>query len=518
MTQPSALSPSRNSSVVRGSPQRTQSSVLSTQSSVLRTRGQLWALFALIVYTPLPLASNRPWALAVLGLLTGMLLLWTIWRPAGRLTGQVWQGAKTPLILLGLWMGLLAVQLIPVPGAWLAALDQNEMNNFASQGAGAVSIDAYSTRLYLAKAGILTAVFWLVLVLVDSKRRMEWLARVIVFSGLLQALLGVMLMATGTTFEMFFVPMVDARAHGSFVYHNHFAGYLELTLAVGIGLMIAKLDGSVSAGWRQRAQGWLALLVSEKALLRVSLIIMVIGLVASRSRMGNAAFFVSLLVVGVFAIFFAKHVSKRVHDSKESNTLRATVIFIASLVVLDVLIIGSVVGVEKVVQRIENTNFETQLRVAQSNSAGQPLPVPRQEESLEQRSMAARHATQIVRDFPWLGTGGGTFHLAFPSYTPPEVRGFYDHAHNDYVEFASEVGLPGVLLLAMLVLHSAWHSVLLLMRSHDQLARGMAFASLMGVTSLLIHATVDFNFQNPANAMLFLIVLSLPYLFVMSKR
>jgi O-antigen ligase len=482
----------------------------------LRTRGQLWALFALIVYTPLPLASNRPWALAVLGLLTGVLLLWTIWRPAGRLTGQVWQGAKTPLILLGLWMGLLAVQLIPVPGAWLAALDQNEMNNFAGQGAGAVSIDAYSTRLYLAKACILTAVFWLVLVLVDSKRRMEWLARVIVFSGLLQALLGVMLMATGTTFNLFFVPMVDAHAHGSFVYHNHFAGYLELTLAVGIGLMIAKLDGSVSAGWRQRAQGWLALLVSEKALLRVSLIIMVIGLVASRSRMGNAAFFVSLLVVGVFAILFAKHVSKRVHDSKESNTLRATIIFIVSLVVLDVLIIGGVVGVEKVVQRIENTNFETQ--AAQLNFTGQPLPVHRQEESLEQRSMAARHATQIVRDFPWLGTGGGTFHLAFPSYTPPEVRGFYDHAHNDYVEFASEVGLPGGLLLAMLVLHSAWHSVLLLMRSHDQLARGMAFASLMGVTSLLIHATVDFNFQNPANAMLFLIVLSLPYLFVMSKR
>lgn len=507
MTQPSVLSPSRNNS--GRSPVR-------AQSPASRSRGQLWALFALIVYTPLPLASNRPWALAVLGLLTGVLLLWTIWRPAGRLTGQVWQGAKTPLILLGLWMGLLAVQLIPVPGAWLAALDQNEMNNFAAQGAGAVSIDAYSTRWYLAKACVLSAVFWLVLVLVDSGRRMEWLARVIVLSGLIQALIGVMLMATGTTFEMFFVPMVDAHAHGTFVYHNHFAGYLELTLAVGIGLMIAKLDGTPAANWRQRAQGWLALLVSNKALLRVSLIIMVIGLVASRSRMGNAAFFASLLVVGVFAIVFAKHVTKGTRDRKERNTLRATVIFIASLIVLDVLIIGGVVGVEKVVQRIENTNFETQ--VAQLNSAGQPLPVPRQEESLEQRSMAARHATQIVRDFPWLGTGGGTFHLAFPSYTPPEVRGFYDHAHNDYVEFASEVGLPGGLLLAMLVLHSAWHSVLLLMRSHDQLARGMAFASLMGITSLLIHATVDFNFQNPANAMLFLIVLSLPYLFVMSKR
>ena len=485
-------------------------------TSAFHARGQLWALFALIVYTPLPLASNRPWTLALLGLLTGGLLLWTIWRPGGRLTELAWQGAKTPLILLGLWMALLVVQLIPMPGAWLAALDQSAINSFASQGEGVVSIDSYSTRLYLAKACILSAVFWLVLVLIDSKRRMEWLAMVIVFSGLIQALIGVMLMATGTTFNLFFVPMVDAHAHGTFVYHNHFAGYLELTLAVGIGLMIAKLDGSASASWRQRAQGWLALLVSEKAWLRVSLIIMVIGLVASRSRMGNAAFFASLLVVGIFAIVFAKHVTKRTQDRQGKNTLRATIVFIASLIVLDVLIIGGVVGVEKVVQRIENTNFETQLRAAQLNSAGQPLP--RQEESLEQRSMAARHATQIVRDFPWLGTGGGTFHLAFPSYSPPEVRGFYDHAHNDYVEFSSELGLTGLLLLAMVVLHSVWYSVVLLMRSHDQLARGMAFASLMGITSLLIHATVDFNFQNTANAMLFLIVLSLPYLFVIPKR
>jgi len=487
-----------------------------TQSSAFRNRGQLWGLFALIVYTPLPLASNRPWALALLGLLTGALLLWTIWRPSERMAERVWQGAKTPLILLGLWMALLVVQLIPMPGAWLAALDQSVINSFSGQGGSVVSIDTYSSRLYLAKAGILALLFWLGMTLVNSRQRIELLAKVVVFSGLLQALIGVVVMSTGATFQMFFVPMIDIHAHGTFVYHNHFAGYLELTLAVGIGLMIAKLDGQPAANWRQRAQGWLALLVSEKALLRVSLIIMVIGLVASRSRMGNAAFFVSLLVVGIFAIVFAKHVTKCAHDRKERNTLRATIVFIASLIVLDVLIIGGVVGVEKVVQRIENTNFETQLRTAQLNSAGQPLP--RQEESLEQRSMAARHATQIVRDFLWLGTGGGTFHLSFPSYSPPEVRGFYDHAHNDYVEFASEVGLLGVLLLTLMVAHSVWSSVMLLVRSHDQLARGMAFASLMGVTSLLIHAAVDFNFQNPANAMLFLIVLSLPYLFVKLKH
>ena len=83
-------------------------------------RAQLWAFFALIVYVPLPLGSNRPWALALLGLLTGGLLLWNILRPVGRSPAWAWKIARIPLILLLLWMLLLIIQLIPVGVAGFA--------------------------------------------------------------------------------------------------------------------------------------------------------------------------------------------------------------------------------------------------------------------------------------------------------------------------------------------------------------------------------------------------------------
>jgi len=461
----------------------------------------------------------RPWALALLGLLTGGLLIWVVWGVSHQVS-VVWQRACTTFVLLGMWLLLLVMQLIPIPAGWVALLDQRTMVGLGMPGSGyeSISIDTYSTGLYFVTACVLMAIFWMTLALVNSRRRIEMLAKVIVFSGLLQALIGVVVMSTGISFHLFFVSVSNTHAHGTYVYHNHFAGYLELTLAVGIGLMIAKLDGRPSESWRKRLHGWLSLLISEKALLRVSLIIMVIGLVASRSRMGNSAFFVGLLFVGLVAVFFAKYSTRHVSDKRENNTLRSTIIFITSLIVLDVVIIGGVVGIEKVVQRIENTNFETQVREAQLNEKGQPILMPRQEESVEQRSRAARYATGIVRDFPLLGTGGGTFHLAFPHYKPSELQGFWDHPHNDYVEFASDVGLLGFLLLALMVLHSIWQSLKLLLRSRDQLARGMAFASLMGVTSLLIHGFVDFNFQNPANAMLFMILLSFPYLLTLAKK
>lgn len=492
---------------------------------------QLWALFALIVYTPLPLASNRPWAIALLSLLTSVVLLWTLWQASGRSIVKSFSVARVPFVLLGLLVLLLVAQIIPMKEVCVSCYNYQLVNGLNSRyfDNTAISIDPYLTRLYLAQTCILSAIFWLVIQLVNSRQRIEWLFRVIIFSGLLQALVGVLLMSTGTTFLLFFAPMLDARAHGTFVSPNNFAGYLELTLAVGIGFMIAKLDGRPVASWKHRLNGWVALLISEKAMLRLSLIIMVVGLVASRSRMGNAAFFASLLITGIFTVIITKYFASTVREKRVMDTTRTMIVFIISLIVLDVIIIGGVVGVQKVVERIEYTNLQTQAREVQAGDVsaggvvadkvavgvnGRVLLKHAQEESIEHRSAVARASIPIIRNYPWLGTGGGTFQFAFPHYRPPEVTGFWDHTHNDYVEISSDVGLPGLMLLGFIVLHSAMRSVRLLAQSRDQLARGGAFASLMGIVSLLIHAAVDFNFQNPAVVMLFLIILSIPYLIV----
>jgi hypothetical protein len=46
----------------------------------------------------------------------------------------------------------------------------------------------------------------------------------------------------------------------------------------------------------------------------------------------------------------------------------------------------------------------------------------------------------------------------------------------------------------------------------DPLMRGMSFACIMGVTSILIHSWVDFNLQIPANAALFMVLLALGWI------
>lgn len=485
--------------------------------------GQVWALLAVFVFMPLPLASNRTWALALLALLVSSLAVWHVWSAGPlwmRRESDAFRRARVPAWLMVCWLVVLAMQLVPLPSEVRAWFMHDPVAGFpVTTGEMApLSVDVYSSQIYLVRAWVLALLMWLVFRLIDSRQRFEWLVKTLIFSGVAQALVAVVLFAAGAHYSLFFVDIEHGfRAKGTFVYHNHFAGYMEMILAIGIGLMIGKLDGSRVEGWRGKARSWLALLVSSKAVLRMMLIVMVIGLIASRSRMGNSAFFVSLLLVGGLALLAFRGIGGR------SDVMRALMLFIASVVALDVVIVGGVVGIEKVMHRIEATNLhalekEEAARVS-TRVSGDVVegrsPIGYHEESLEERVGPGLRALEMVRDFPVLGTGGGTFHLAYFPYRPQDVRGYYDHAHDDFIELAAEVGLLGMAVLVMLVGHSLYRSFRLLAdKSQSQFVQGMAFASLMGVVELLIHSSVDFNLQNLTNAALFLVVLSLPYLVI----
>jgi hypothetical protein len=493
-----------------------------------RISAQFVALLGILVLAPLPFGGNRAWALALIGMMVFALLVWHIWMPDTTVVmvrdngrRMPWQRALLPLYLMAVWVALLAFQLVPLPASWVAALDLNPSDSFPviSGRWATVSVDPYSTRIYFLKGLVLLAFFWLLLRLTTTPARVELLVKTMVFCGFVQATVAVVLFATAASYSLFFVHVEHGSAHGTFINRNHLAGFLEMTLAVGIGLMIAKLDDQRVRTWKQWARDWLAVLVSEKARLRIMLIVMVVGLIATRSRMGNAAFFFSLLIAGAIGIALSKHAT------------RATVIFIASLLVLDIVIIGGVVGVEKVFQRIENTNlrkFEPgatdsgatrqggglELRKPEGSSAkpGGSGPQPYREQSVEERTEAARQAAITLRDFPILGTGGGSFHIAFVPFQPSGLRGYFDHAENDFAEFMIETGIIGLGLLASIVLASLFHALHILLVRRNRLARGMAFGSLMGIVALMIHSFVDFNLQIFSNSLFFIIILLIPYL------
>ena len=221
----------------------------------------------------------------------------------------------------------------------------------------------------------------------------------------------------------------------------------------------------------------LNLMMSNKLLLRVALATMVVGLVLSRSRMGNTAFFSSLMVTGLIYVICRRKITKGV------------VLLFGSLLVIDIAIVSQWFGLEKVIDRIENTSIDR-----------------------ETRPEVSEVTLDIIRDHPLTGTGGGSYYTALPEYHNDTWRGFYDLAHNDYLQFPAEFGIPAFVLLAAMVLISLYYALQAMRLRHSKIAIGAGFAAFMGMLAILIHATVDFNLQIPANAAYFVVLMAVAFL------
>jgi O-antigen ligase len=449
---------------------------MSTDHAHPAANRRLFACYlALLVWVPIPLGSNRPWSWAILELWVFALALWWL---AGFARGSnhrsaALKGAWPALLCAGLWLVYVSLQLLPLPQGLLEILSPEAARWHADAAwplqhvAAPLSLDQYATREGVIKSAAYLAFFALSLVLLDRRARIIAAAYTLVASGFAQAMYGALL-ALGFEAE---------SAHGVFANRNHFAGYLVMCLSIGLGVLIGSLTGDVSQNWKQFARNTMAWILSAKMLVRLALVAMVIALVLSHSRMGNTAFFSSMLVTGAIGLLLAKRAP------------RSMVVLIASLVVIDIFIVGTYFGVEKVVDRIEQTTMQT-----------------------EDRDEVAGYAIAMWKDYPVLGSGLGSFRVVFPRYRGPDLGELFTHAHNDYLEFASETGIVGISLLGLLVLTSFVAALRAQYLRRDPLMRGISFGSMMGIIALMIHSTVDFNLQIPANAITFMLVLAFAWI------
>lgn len=108
----------------------------------------------------------------------------------------------------------------------------------------------------------------------------------------------------------------------------------------------------------------------------------------------------------------------------------------------------------------------------------------------------------MIGDHPWLGTGLGSFPGAFQPYRPANVSadGIIDKAHNSYLEFAAEMGLPALLMLMVALAWMGWQ----LYRSTRE-REERYITPLLGLSVWLLvalYSLIDFPLQIPGIAAL----------------
>ncbi len=457
-----------------------------------------WAWCILLCWLPIPLGSVEPWAWAILEV--GVFSLLSVWcvayaRGVVRPT-EVFLRAR-PLVWLFLaWLAYLGIYLVPLPLDLIALISpataalHRETLGFDA-GWRTLALDPHAALASWLRSLAYVSVFVLTVLLVNSRERARQFLFVLVIFALVMSVYGILMHLNAVRLTWFGSPMFHGnQASGTYFNRNHFAGYLEMMLALGIGLLLADLRDRKATTWRQFVRNFLEWIFSPKMRLRLILCVLVIALVSTRSRMGNAAFFVSLMLTGVIGIVLSR------------NAARGTVVLLTSLIAIDLFIVGSWFGVEQLAQRIEATSIMRQ-----------EISVPGAQESIEQRLDPTSGSLPMINDFPVVGVGPGAWYLVFPNYRGEEVMpGFYEYAHNDYAQMAAEFGVIGVAMLGAMVMWSFGVALIAQAKRRDPLMRGLSFASMMGIIAIMIHSSVDFNLQIPANASLFMVLLALGWI------
>ena len=246
----------------------------------------------------------------------------------------------------------------------------------------------------------------------------------------------------------------------TFINRNTAAAYLGSCSAVWFVLLMAAIRQSLPRGkieWRKVPRRLLAETRKDVLLRFVMLFVCLSAMFMTGSRGGVL---VSLMVlILTFMIYFGRDLSLG------GRLLALLGCVAASLLLLQIL--GSNIG-----GRIDMLGL---------GDAG--------------RLSVYRSTLRIIADFPWFGTGLGTFALSFPAYRSADIsmHGLWGIAHSTHLEFASEMGIPLTLVVAL-----AWIVVLVVLIFGSRGRRRRMVVPLVSLAVALIgllHSSIDFSLQ-----------------------
>jgi O-antigen ligase len=419
-----------------------------------------------VVTTTLAFGTVHAWSLAIFQLSAGVVFaLWMAdaWRT--RMLRVSRNALQLPLIGLFI-VGL--IQLLPF-GAGAA---QDFGAALAVEPSRALSFDPYATRVALVQLAGLTIYFGAALAFIDSPRRLRLVARLVIIFGFMLAVYGLMQHFVNPRTIFWVREPKQAEPFGPYINRHHFAGYMELTLAMPLGLLFAGAVG------RERV-----------ALYAFASAIMAIALVMTNSRGGMLSMVCEIMfLAGVAAVARGRSREGERRDRAARVRSAAVRIGLGFAMVIAVFVGVLYFGGEDSLSRL----------VGSVNS----------DDPTTGRAHFWQGTLGIIKDHPLLGAGLGAFGAVYPRYDT--LNGTYrlEQAHNDYLQILSDTGFVGGLLGLAFVAILFW-TALRRMQSHDRFRRGVALGALAGCSGVLVHSFFDFTLHTTANALLFLVLAAL---------
>ena len=257
--------------------------------------------------------------------------------------------------------------------------------------------------------------------------------------------------------EIYWLPWLNIQVDpfGPFVNRNHFAGFVELTLPIGLSFMAFR-------GLRKDMFPLAAILT----------VVPISALILSGSRGGIISF--------VFEIFVLALLVKSRPATERPRLAPVGIVALAALAII--VWIGAGAALER---------FST---------------LPARDVSLSRRLSMFHGAAEIFLDHPVKGSGLGTLVSVYPRYENEYDGYVVEHVHDDYIEALAETGILGGLCglgFLWLLYREARKNF---EAEQGRFSRGLHAGAIVALSGLLLHTFLDFNLHIPSNALLFLVL------------
>lgn len=257
------------------------------------------------------------------------------------------------------------------------------------------------------------------------------------------------------------------RSFATFGNANRLAGYLIMIAPLFLAVLFTTAPRHIKIG------------------AAIGLLLIYAGLVFTYSRGGWLGFLASLGCFGLGLVI------------KVRRQLRVTRRHLIVIVVLVAVVMGITVA-----QR------GTRLLNVSTSAVG--------DESIGWRLAMWRGALKMIEASPWLGTGIGTYRTAILAVESAELQQLLAfrkltamQTHNDYLQIASEIGLPGLMVLVIL-LGVMFVQMERLSRSHPHPSvQSLILGVAAGLMAIVVHGLVDSNLHLIPHATLLWIDLGL---------
>jgi len=370
--------------------------------------------------------------------------------------------ANRATVVLTLLLGWMLLQLVPLPPSLVALFSPYRYHALQAARAALGQDARVWMPLSVAPAATLEGLSFVVPAMaafLAAGRMARWwagrmwlLAAPVLVLAWLEAVLGLV--------QFFFMRMAGpdvASVTGTYVNRDHFAGLLEMAFPLAVMGALSTRDPLARIPAALRTSAMLAVAAC-----------LLMGIILSLSRMGV----VSTLAAAAGVLVALSFSLPRRRRWFWLVPIAAPLLILVSL-----------------------STRELVLRFADLTAT--------QEISKDERVQIWTDTLHVIAAYRWTGCGLGAYERGMYQFKTVAPTNTVDYAHNDYLQMAAELGIPGMLLLAALALWVLGHTlrVVIFMRGSPNwhLACGLLGAFL----AIAVHSLADFNLYVPANALAF---------------